>query len=347
MNSKGICVLYLLRFITYLSFTLISGAACSESSESKNDSVSIASLKKSVFHSSLKSEKELIGAEGYYSILMSYHSDGLKLFTLVNIPLSDMPKKGFPVLIFGHGYHPNPKQYGVSTKTGKNSRPGDYYRGIPESYAKQGFIVLTPDYRGHNESEGFEYTQTKFLASSYYAIDVLNLIAALPSLPNADISNIYYLGHSLGGDVGLKVLLASNKIRAASLWAPVIATTHEQALYYSKEHDKMNIAVNLEKMKQYTQEIDDIYSSLPFELTYEEVDPINFTNDISTPLIIHHAIGDVSVPYMWSERFIVKLYKYAKIFAFFAYDSENHLFQSDERKAAVERDVAFFKIYAN
>ena len=322
-----------------LSLALIPSAAYN----STIDSISMKALQARQFHAALKLEKRLVQTESYRAMLMSYYSDGLKLFTLVNMPISDAPADGFPVLIFGHGFHPEPKKYGTNTQTGKDWRPGDYYRGIPESYAKQGFLVLTPDYRGHNKSEGFAYTRTKYLASSYYAVDILHLIAALPSLKNSDLNNIYYLGHSLGGEVGLKVILASSKIKAASLWSPVIATTYEQALYYGKYHDKKSAMVTLASMKEYMREIDNIYVALPFQLSSDEVDPINFIDDISTPLIIHHAKEDASVPYIWSESLVAKLFKYGKEFEFYEYDSDHHLFQSEDRVAAIRRDITFFK----
>jgi len=292
-------------------------------------------------------EKELEGTNGYDASLMSYYSDSLKIYALVNAPKIAAPEKGYPALIFGHGFHPEPKKYGVSTETGKDWRPGDYYRGVPGAYAGKGFLVITPDYRGHNKSDGFEYTQKGFLASNYYTIDVLHLLAALPSLGNVDTSHIYYVGHSLGGDVGARTILATNKIKAASLWAPVAASILDQALYYGKYYDKGTEKVDPEQMKTYTSRLDTNLLSLGFEYHIDAGDPINFVQDISTPLIIHHAKGDESVPYIWSESFVAKLFKYDKDFAFYAYDSDNHLFQDSNRIRAVERDIEFFNNYWN
>lgn len=343
--NKPICQ-RLAGFTVALCLTVFLGSGCSE--VNKADSISIRALQSAIFEASLKLEKKLSGTEDYSADLMSYYSDDLKIFTLVNTPASPMPEKGFPVLIFGHGYHPEPEKYGISKDTGKDARPGDYYRGVPEHYAEQGFMVFTPDYRGHNRSEGFEYTRTQFLASSYYAVDVLYLIAALSSLEDANLERVYYMGHSMGGDVGLKVLLSNKTIRAASLWAPVVAGTYEQAFYYNGYYgDKFKAMpdVDNEVMEQYMLEIDRVYKSLPFKLRYEEVDPIYFINEISVPLIIHHAVGDVAVPYMWSERLVTELFKYGKAFNFFRYDSNNHMLQGDNRMLAIDRDIAFFKAH--
>ena len=310
--------------------------------------VTIDALKHKEFQAKFQFEELRYQRELFSGTLMSYLSDGLKVYALVNRPAATSPEAGYPVLIFGHGFHPEPKKYGISSN-GEISRPGDYYRGIPESYAEQGFLVVTPDYRGHNRSEGFEFTKTSYLASSYYAGDVLHVLAALPSLDNIDLSRVYFLGHSMGGDVGLKVLLASNTIRAASFWSPVAATTDQQALYYGKYYDKTNAPadqkVDSDTFLQYTKKIDKLYAALPGSVTKQQVDPVNHLNDLSTPVVIHHARGDTSVPYTWSENLVVQLKNANKEFEFHAYDSDNHLFAEANRKKAVRRDINFFNAH--
>lgn len=307
--------------------------------------ISIKGLQNRSYEANLVFEKELAGAENWNADLMSYFSDSLKIYTLVNTPKTEAPKEGFPIVIFGHGFHPKPKKYGVSNKTGEDWRPGDYYRGIPEGYAEKGYLTVTPDYRGHNISDGFEYTKMSYLASTYYAIDVLHLIAALKDLKNADLNNIYYMGHSMGGDVGLKMLLATDKIKAASLWSAVSASTPEQAIYYGKWGDENWDSITLGSMTKYTAKLDSTIQELGFEYNISNGDAINFIDSISTPLIIHHATKETSVPYRWSESLVAKLYTAEKEFEFYSYESENHLFKGKNRAKALERDIAFFEKY--
>ena len=307
--------------------------------------ISIDGLRQRSYLATLKPESVLPETAACKTEVMSYVSDYLKVYTLVNTPLSEAPKQGFPVIIFGHGYHPNPPKYGINPETRENRRPGDYYRGLPEAYAEKGFLVLTPDYRGHNMSEGYDYTQTSYLATSYYAMDVLNLVAALKTLKNADTKNIYYIGHSLGGDVALKVLLADNNIRAASLWAPVVADTWEQALYYGVYYDEKSEYIDSTKMKEYSGHIVKNINRLGYAYTAEEGDPIHYISDISMPLIIHHAKDDPVVPFMWSVNLASQLYHFGKGFKLYPYEGKDHLLQGDMRAKAIERDVAFFQQY--
>jgi len=309
----------------------------------KPSPLSIAALQQRTYTAQLSFEKSLEETAQYKEELWSYLSDSLKVFALVQTPTASIPKEGFPILIFGHGFHPEPKKYGVSTLTGKNWRPGDYYRAIPKDYAAKGYLTITPDYRGHNESEGFNYTQTSYLASTYYAIDVLHLINALPTLKNGNTKEIYYVGHSMGGDVGLKMLLATKEIKAASLWAPVAATTWEQALYYGKYYDAEGTKTDTEKMKSYLGKLDSTIQKLGFLHDIDTGDPIHFINELTTPLIIHHARKENAVPYIWSESLAAKLFKYQKEFELYAYDSDNHLLQGDNRIKAVTRDIIFFQ----
>ena len=308
--------------------------------------ISVEGLRKRSFNAQLNFEKELQGAQGFSSELRSYYSDSLKIFVLVNIPKTPRPANGYPILIFGHGFHPEPKKYGISASTGKDWRPGDYYRGIPESFAERGFMVLTPDYRGHNVSEGFEFTQMGFLAHNFYTVDLLHLVAALGSLESANLDKVFFIGHSMGGDVGLRLLLTTDKIKAASLWAPVAATTWSQALYYGRYYDKEGEMVDEQKMQVYTTRLRKALNDLEYDYSVEYGDPINFIEELNVPLIIHHSIDDSSVPYMWSEGLVSRLFTHGKQFEFYAYKSSNHLFMDENRVLAFDRDTRFFNKYS-
>lgn len=304
--------------------------------------ISIEGLQQRTYSSEVFFEKNLEDTAKYKSKLISYTSDSLKIYALVTLPKSQKPKNGFPVVLFGHGFHPTPKKYGVSAKTGLDWRPGDYYRGLPEVFAENGYVVITPDYRGHNVSEGFEFTKTSYLASSYYAIDVLNLLSALRGLKYCNAESLFYVGHSMGGDVGLKVLLATNQIKAASLWSGVSASVMEQVLYYGKLADNKNNKTTSLSIKEYSAALKDAIGDLSFEYQVASGDAIEHIEEINTPIILHHARRETSVPYQWSESLAIKLFQHHKEFELHAYDSKNHLLKNENRKRAVQRDIAFF-----
>ena len=310
--------------------------------------VSIKALRNKQYSAKLNFEKQIYQLSGYDGSLYSYQSDGLKVYALVNKPSIEPPKNGFPVLIFGHGLHPQPANYGV-TKDGVVSRPGDYYRGIPESFAKRGFVVVSPDYRGHNVSQGFRYTQTSYLASSFYASDVLHAVAGLETIEQVNLNRIYYLGHSMGGEVGLKVLLATNRFKAASLWSPVVAETDVQALYYGKYDDEVvapdDSKVDDHVFAQYRDKITKVYAEYASGVSTDDVDPIQHVQDLATPLMIQHARGDAAVPYAWSQALVVKLINAGKDVSFHTYNTDNHLFNQENMQKAINRDTVFFNTH--
>jgi dienelactone hydrolase len=156
--------------------------------------------------------------EGTKRRVVRFTVDGLIQYALVLEPESEPPEKGWPVLIMNHGFHPNPPENGRKAD-GSSDRPGDYYRGIPLAFARAGFLVVVPDFRGHNISEGIEFT-TLDNASYWYARDVIAAFRALGSLPGADTEQVFMWGHSMGGSITLRVLMAlGDEVRGASIWS--------------------------------------------------------------------------------------------------------------------------------
>jgi len=167
----------------------------------------------------LKVERALDAGSSFTAYLVSYRHSGLNLHALVAAPRAPTPANGYPVVIANHGFVPDPRKYGI-TADGRDSRPGDYYRSVPELYASRGFLVVMPDYRGHNSSEGFEQIDGQNWESvSLYAEDVIALLPLLSDIANVDLDNVFMWSHSMGGAVSMRVLLATDVVKAASFWS--------------------------------------------------------------------------------------------------------------------------------
>lgn len=160
--------------------------------------------------------------EGLQRRVVSFRADGLKQFALIVEPTGEAPKNGWPVLLMNHGFHPSPPDNG-RIEDGSTDRPGDYYRGLPLAYAKEGFLVVWPDFRGHNISEGLAYTE-KEDPPAWYTRDAIAAFRALHSLPGADLSNVFWWGHSMGGNISLRALQSlADEVRGASVWSTWLA----------------------------------------------------------------------------------------------------------------------------
>lgn len=126
------------------------------------------------------------------------------------------------LVVLAHGYHPNPPMYGKSSPD-LSKRPGDYYRQWVEAYALAGFNVLVPDYRGHNSSQGYEFTHQagKYeFPEQYYASDLIASVLAFQRHLGEPLENIVIAGHSMGAPIAFH---AGNKlgsqVRLVSLWS--------------------------------------------------------------------------------------------------------------------------------
>lgn len=289
---------------------------------------------------SLNPVREIKGGPGFSSYLYSYRSSGLNVHAMVAVPETQTPTDGFPVLIANHGHHPEPPKYGI-TAEGKDWRPGDYYRRIPELFTAHGFMVVMPDFRGHNNSEGFEFTEG-LLESSYYTEDVLNLLAGLDSLDHIDQDNVFMWGHSMGGEVTLRTLVASDRIKGASMWSSVGGDIWDQAYYYSRYEDPA-APDSSENPKSVIETLRGRIAALDEEYDYTGSEPLLHLDHLQTPIIIQHSVKDSGAAYKWSARLAKELYMRGYKYEFHSYPGSDHLFKDEMMEQAAERDIAFFR----
>jgi len=302
--------------------------------------LSIDALRAARFSASVRELRKLPEGPGFTASLVAYRSGALNVFALVATPTMPVPPRGFPVLVANHGTHPDPPLYGF-TPAGVDSRPGDYYRSIPELFVRHGFLVVMPDYRGHNSSEGVEYARG-FLASAYFTEDVLALLPGLRDIPHADVDNVFMWGHSMGGEVTLRALLATDRIRAASLWSSVGGDIWDQAYHYSRYKD-LEAPDGSAVEKGRIQDLKKDIAALGEPYDWAAREPLRYLRFLHTPLVLHHSVGDTGAKYEWSERLAKELYMAGLRYAFFTYPGSDHFFPGQTREQAVERDAEFFR----
>src|SRR2546426_11415932 len=160
--------------------------------------------------SDLVVEQTLSPGSNYRQYVASYLSDGLKINALLTVPNGAKPATGWPVIIFNHGYIP-PTVY----------RTTERYVAYVDAFARNGYIVFKPDYRGFGSSQGTP-------VSAYYSpddtVDVLNAVTTMQRYANADPNRIGMWGHSMGGNITLRALVIDPRIKVAVIWAGVNAT---------------------------------------------------------------------------------------------------------------------------
>lgn len=276
-------------------------------------------------------EKDVSHSRLFKSYIVSYPSDGLKINALMNVPNLEKPDAGFSVVIINHGYI-DPKKYDTRTS----------YREITDYFASNGFIAIKPDYRGNADSE----VDNEALMRFSYPVDILNLISSVKNLKNAEKNSIFLWGHSLGGEVTLKVLevLGQNKelpqnVKAASVWAPVTDTLR----WFSKSHLPSLPESNVIPYP-YKKTFEALGTPESNPVLWQSLSPLSYFSSINIPIQINHGTSDPTVPYEWSIELYNDLLSLNKKANLLLYDNNGHNL-SESWVEAARNSLNFFKNY--
>ena len=266
--------------------------------------------------------ESIAAGDGLEAREFSYKSDGNRVYGLIEQPAGEAPEGGWPVIVVAHGYIP-PDQWSTTRN----------YRLVTGHYAAGGFLVVKPDYRGHGRSEG--ESNTSIIRTINYSIDVMNLIASLDDIPDADVDNVFLYGHSMGGEIGLRILTVNDTLRAATLWAGVTEDYPENTLYFVGKRSPETAA-------QIRQIVNETYT----EEQLPTLSPGNYLESIDVPVYVHHGTLDESVPFEWSIPFRSRLDAAGVEYSFFEYPGENHNISRSFYRI-LDADMEFFRSQMN
>ncbi|MCX6725949.1 MAG: prolyl oligopeptidase family serine peptidase [Candidatus Shapirobacteria bacterium] len=284
--------------------------------------------------SDIKLEKVLDEQSSYTSYLFSFQSDGKKVTGMANIPLR-LPsgftlkvhpegQAKFPVIVMIRGYADEEIYF-----TGLGTRKG---AGV---FAENGFITLAPDFLGFGDSA--EQSTDILEARFERPVTVLNLLASIKNLPQADPNKIFLWGHSNGGQIVLSVLeilpktnLSANWRIPTVLWAPVTKGFPESVLQYMTDLDDQGL-----KVKEAINNFVSLYDPKKYSID-------NYWSDISAPLQVHQGTADEYIKTEWTDTFVQTLKDLGKSVTYYKYPKNDHNFSRDW-DTVVQRDLKFFK----
>lgn len=282
----------------------------------------------------------LLETKDFTRYLIEYPSDGLVITGILQVPtIGDPP---YPVIIMNHGFF---------SRTVYNS--GDGTDRAAEFLNRRGYLTVSSDYRSWGDSETG--------ASLYYsglAIDVINLMNALPSFPQADLERIGMWGHSMGGGVTLKVLTVDTRVKAAVLYSSVSADftdiierwgpgclgdVYEGELAYGcNSSDVLPLDLPDDLTASY-------FNSVTDPDMLEAVSPLYHLNFITAPVQIVYGTEDgqtsAGTPPEWSKKMYEGFVEADKDAQLFAHAGEDHSFFATEWFAFMERSSQFFDRY--
>lgn len=276
-------------------------------------------------------EQTLPPGSNYKRYVVSYLSEGLKIYALLTIPNGAKPKTGFPVIVFNHGYIP-PAQYKTTER----------YVAYVDAFAKNGYIVFRPDYRGHGESEGIA---SGGYGSPDYTIDVLNALTSVKRHKDADPNRIGMWGHSMGGSITLRAMVTTKEIKAGVIWAGVVASYPDLMYNWNRGGTPAPTPAIPSIGRRWRQDWVNIYGT-PEENPefWGSISPNAHLTDLSGPLQLHHGTADTTVPFAFSETLHKQMQAVGKPVEFYSYKGDNHNI-SINLNLALQRSVAFFNKY--
>ena len=293
--------------------------------------------------------------EKYTSYLIDYPSDGLTITGVMLIQTGDGP---FPVIIMNHGFFARTV-----------FRSGDGTDRSSAFLAEHGYITIASDYRSWGDSD---------IGNSFFysglVIDVINLMNAVPSIPQADPTRIGMWGHSMGGGVTLKVLTVIGgldtpreeqrdysttlDIKAAVLYSTVSADTvdiinrwgmgcfgdileGEQIIgCNSSDVISLDLPTNMQDAYRFAASDAD---------TLKRISPIYYLDQVTAPIQIHYGTEDgktsAGTPPEWSVKLTQALRDTGKYAEMYQYEGEGHSFIGQPWFDFMIRTLRFFDKY--
>lgn len=277
-------------------------------------------------------EAELDPGPNYHRYYASYLSEGLKIYALLTVPFGDPPPNGWPAIIFNHGFIP-PNVY----------RTTERYVNYVGRLAESGYIVFRSDYRGHADSEG---EATGAYGNPGYVIDVLNAVASVKRLPQADPDRIGMWGHSMGGYITLRSMVINQDIKAGVIWAGVVAPYPDLFARGPQPTSAAPTATGTEaSRRRWRQTWVELYGT-PEEnpAFWNGISANAFLAELSGPIQLHHGTLDESVPLAASEVLYEQMLAAGQPVEFYTYEGDNHNL-SGFFTTAMNRTIEFFDAY--
>ena len=242
-----------------------------------------------------------------------HQSEGVRVTGLVNIPAGNGP---FPVAIVMHG--------GIAQSA--------YYQGWGTAnhasrLAQAGYITFMPDYQTYNETEG-----TGYPLKIPWALDVMNLIEALPTLPQADPERIGVMGHSRGGGLASYLMVLSPQVDAVVLYAPLHL---DQEIVWERYLNVFGAEWPSDGAKRYG-------TPQQNPAGFRMVSPWYFLEQTSMPVQIHHGTADGTLPVSWSRDLYDRMARLGLPATYYEYEGGGHSFTGQDYTTFITRMISFF-----
>lgn len=281
--------------------------------------------------SAITIEQTLDSGTNYNRYVVSYMSDGLKIYGLLTVPFGQKPAGGWPVILFNHGYIP-PASYSTISS----------YAIMVDPLAQAGYIVFKPDYRGNGNSQG---TPTQSYITPDYVSDSMNALAAIKVYKDANPNKIGVFGHSMGGNITLHELVMTHDFKAAELMAGVVGDESDIISWWNQRFAANSIVGNDLDTYYVIQQMIKSHGTPATDPSYwNAIDPTQFISYINEPVQIQVGTADEDVPINFSSSLDDLLKKAGKQVNYISYPGADHNVSPDTA-SAMSQTVVFFNTY--
>lgn len=285
-------------------------------------------LRDRTYESTLSDREIYTTGSTYTSYLTSYDSDGFEVNGLLTIPDTDMPDRGFPAIVFVHGYIP-PTQYQTTQQ----------YADYVDYLARNGFVVFKIDLRGHGNSEG---EPGGGYYGSDYVVDTLNAVAALSETDFVNPENIGLWGHSMAGNVVLRSMVAKPDLKAGVVWAGAVFTYEDWEKYGIDDNSYQPPDSSSDRQRR-RQMLFDTHGRYSNESEFwQQVSPKQYLSDLTGAIQLNHAVDDAVVNIGYSRDLAVLLEENSIEYELHEYQGGGHNITSPYFTEAMNNTVSFF-----
>jgi dipeptidyl aminopeptidase/acylaminoacyl peptidase len=265
---------------------------------------------------------------GYHNYTDSFVADGLTEYALVSVPDGTTPSDGWPVIILSHGYY-DPAQY---------TENEDWYTSITAALAQAGYVVIEPDFRGNAQSQG-QPEGGHF--SPVYTYDVMNLIASIKHDPSYNPKRIGQLGHSMGGDVALHVMVVSKDIKATAFMNGVVGSMYD--IFYNWPGDEYLTDQPLALVQGIRLSLINQYGTPQTNPAFwNSVSAINYVNGASGAVLVNQDVSDTTVPKLFADHLVTALQQVGKPVEYITYPGNDHLLSKPTNRAELIKNLLTF-----
>jgi dipeptidyl aminopeptidase/acylaminoacyl peptidase len=243
--------------------------------------------------------------ERYVLEQFTYDTDGLTVGAYLYRSRAKQ-NRFLPVIVYNRGSYIRPNGFAGEMLVMANR------------YAKAGFIVVAPHYRGSNGWQGRDEMGGADLA------DLMNTVPQLARIEGADASRVYLAGESRGGMMVYQALRDGFPARAAAVWG---AFTDLAALM-TPSSPQAKIAAQIWPELEQKQ-----------EAIVERRSAIHWADRIRTPVLIMHGTADEDVAFEQSQRLAAELNRLGRTHRLLLFDGEQHRIGgrgADRDAAAIE-----------